>query len=110
MEEIKSLSDPSYKTALPFKETAEQLEIIRKIPYMMTTNIEIVPDAKQIIKDAVKAIEDVVEGVYPMCIALPFDASCIHDVSRTKEDGDCQHCIHEYMKETANALKGLIYG
>jgi hypothetical protein len=65
-------------------------------------------DTQQIIKAAIQAIEDVVEGVYPMCIALPFDDSCIHDVSRTKEDGDCQQCIHEYLKETANALKGLI--
>jgi hypothetical protein len=64
--------------------------------------------AIDVIKAAVQAIEDVVEGVYPMCIALPFDDSCIHDVSRTKEDGDCQQCIHEYLKETANALKGLI--
>lgn len=87
--------------------TPEQWEAFRKTPYMVVTEessvvLQIIPDAQQIIKAAVQAIEDVVAGDY----GKYTDGD---DCSHGKLEAEvCEHCIREHLIPHLQALKGLI--
>lgn len=100
--------DAQYGHAKPVEEiTTEQWETIRKIPHMVVAEessvvLKIIPDAKQIIKAAVQAIEDVVAGDY----GKYTDGD---DCSHGKLEAEvCEHCIREHLIPHLQALKGLI--
>jgi hypothetical protein len=87
--------------------TPEQWEAFRKIPLVAVTEessvvLQIIPDAQQIIKAAVQAIEDVVEGDYGK---YTDGDDCLHGKLEAEV---CQYCINEKLKPHLEALKGLI--
>jgi hypothetical protein len=61
------------------------------------------PYQQDIIKAAVKAIEDVVEDEVPRVISL--EGYCFHEVD---EQEACHYCVEEYLAPHLEALKGLI--
>lgn len=108
--------DAQYGHAKPVKEiTTEQWKAFGDVLYTALTKEKmeweessvvqkIHPDAQQIIKAAIKAIEDVVEGDY----GKYTDGD---DCSHGKLEAEvCEHCIREHLIPHLQALKGLIDG